>query len=313
MSKRSSLLRLFGTLLALALLIYLLSQQGWDEIVVAVQQIPLWRLALALCLSLISRLAITVRWYGLLRSSGARIPFWQVLRITFAGLFSSNFLPTTIGGDVVRLAGAIQYQCDAAISAASLIVDRVVGLSSMAMVLPLSLPSFLAARPLSYLYHHFPALLGTLAPGNWWGKAWGKISALARRVIEAITLWLKQPYSLIISLVYTWVHMLCIYMIIQTILAGMDEHVPLWSIAGLYSLIYFFTLIPISINGYGLQEVSITFVFTSLAGVSMNSSLITALLLRTLMLIASLPGAIFVPDILAAREKEIMGPSREKP
>ncbi len=78
-----------------------------------------------------------------------KIPFRQSLRITFAGLFASNFLPTTIGGDVVRLAGAIQYRLDAATSTASLVVDRLVGMAGMAMMVPFSLPSLLSYRDAS--------------------------------------------------------------------------------------------------------------------------------------------------------------------
>jgi uncharacterized protein (TIRG00374 family) len=106
-SRRQTVVRIFGTLIALALLVYLLSQQGWQEIATAIHQIPFWRLALALGLMFISRIAVAARWHVLLRGADLKIPFRQSLRITFAGLFASNFLPTTIGGDVVRLAGAI--------------------------------------------------------------------------------------------------------------------------------------------------------------------------------------------------------------
>ncbi len=80
----------------------------------------------------------------------AKISFRQSLRITFAGLFASNFLPTTIGGDVVRLAGAIQYELDAATSTASLVVDRLVGMAGMAMMVPFSLPSLMSYREASF-------------------------------------------------------------------------------------------------------------------------------------------------------------------
>jgi hypothetical protein len=106
--KRTSLLRILGTLLSLALLFYLLTQQGWGVISSAIQAIPLWRFALALVLMTVSRFVVSGRWHILLRSGKVPIPFGQTIRITFAGLFASNFLPTTIGGDVFRLAGAIR-------------------------------------------------------------------------------------------------------------------------------------------------------------------------------------------------------------
>jgi uncharacterized membrane protein YbhN (UPF0104 family) len=60
--------RLVGTLLSIALLVYLLAQQGWAEILAALKRIPLIDLLGVAGLVSISRLAITARWYSLLRS-----------------------------------------------------------------------------------------------------------------------------------------------------------------------------------------------------------------------------------------------------
>lgn len=64
---RTHLLRIAGTLLAIALLIYLLSHQGWQSILDATRQIPLGVLAACFGLVLISRLAVALRWHVLLR------------------------------------------------------------------------------------------------------------------------------------------------------------------------------------------------------------------------------------------------------
>jgi len=66
-----------------------------------------------------------------------QISLAETLRLTFAGLFANNFLPSTVGGDVVRLAGAMQARYDSAISAASLVIDRLVGMAGMTLFLPL--------------------------------------------------------------------------------------------------------------------------------------------------------------------------------
>ena len=96
-------LRLAGTAAAFVLLVILLSRQGWDQILEGVRAIPGWYFIAALMLMLTSRLAVAARWHALLRAAGLPIQRRDSLRITFAGLFASNFLPTTIGGDVMRL------------------------------------------------------------------------------------------------------------------------------------------------------------------------------------------------------------------
>jgi uncharacterized membrane protein YbhN (UPF0104 family) len=297
-SRNALLLRAVGTLLALALLIYLLSQQGWDEILAALRQISAFHLLLALGLMIVSRLAVVGRWHILLVSSGLDIAYWQTLRITFAGLFASNFLPTTIGGDVVRLAGAVQQRLDAAIAAASLIVDRLVGLGGMLLAVPLSLPGVMQAD----LFHNLPRgrrSLPLLSLMMW--APFQKLVDIVKRLLNAAGIWLHQPRSLLISLVYTWINMLCLFGILNLLFTDLGKPVSYWLIGGLYALVYLFTLIPISINGYGLQEVSMTFLFNQVAGIPMSSALTAALLFRTLMIVASLPGALFVPGMLAGK------------
>lgn len=298
------IVRIAGTLVAVALLVYLLSQQGWGEIGDAIRMIPAWRFALALALILISRMAVSGRWYVLLRSAGVQVSFRQCVRITFAGLFASNFLPSTIGGDVIRLAGAVQLNFDAIISAASLVVDRLIGLAGMAMVLPFGLPQFLQQNngvSRSLLMDALNALTvnaALLPVGGWPQKILSKGRRLVRELLRALSIWINQPRALVQSLMFSSMHMLCVFGAIWVFLGGMGESVPFMLVGGLYSLVYFVTLLPLSINGYGIQEVSMTFVFSVVAGVSTQSSLAAALLFRTAMMLGSLPGAVFVPSLL---------------
>jgi uncharacterized membrane protein YbhN (UPF0104 family) len=304
---RPTALRWIGTLVTLALLLYVLGKYRAD-IWLAFRQIPPWRLALGLGLMMVSRLAVVARWYVLLRSGGVKMTVGECTRITFAGLFSNNFLPTTIGGDVVRLAGAVQLHYDGAVCTASLIVDRLVGMAGMAMALPFGLPRFLQAQSLSPSHpsqvSHFLLGFGMLPLGNLWKRAWNKVVELTQRILSALALWLKQPRGLLLALVCSWVNMLCLFAFLYLMFAGMGEPLPFWLTAGLYSMVYFVTLIPISINGYGLQEVSMTLVFSRFGGASVANGVTAALLFRTLMMLTSLPGALFLPGMLAGGRAE---------
>jgi hypothetical protein len=98
--------------------------------------------------------------------------------------------------------------------------------------------------------------------------------------------------------------MLCLFGSIYVFVDDLGSHVSFWMIAGLWSLTYFITLIPISINGYGLQELSFTFLMSNVAGLSPAVSLTVAVLIRAYFLLSSLPGAIFLPSILSAIAKQ---------
>ena len=285
------LLRTAGTVAAFTLLIYLLSRQGWDQILKGISAIPAWRFLAAIALMLVSRLVVAARWHVLLNAVGQRMPWPESLRITFAGLFASNFLPTTIGGDVVRLAMVLRLDYDKIVATASLAVDRLVGLAGMATAAPLGL---------------FPAIGTAAAWGSPTGLAagvftgfTGRMRDLWTRLTKALGLWMRSPRSLLLAYAWTWVHQLALFGVVYLMLHGLGENAPFWLIGGLWSFTYFVTLLPISINGLGLQELSMTAIFSSVGGVSVAGAATAALLVRTIQMLASLPGALFLPDILS--------------
>lgn len=294
------ILRVLGTVVALALVVYLISQQGWQEIGEAIARIEVWRFAIAILLTLISRVAVARRWHVLLVSGGVHATWPQSLRITFAGLFANNFLPTTVGGDVARMAGALQMGFDAAVSAASLAVDRLIGLAGFAFTLPIGLQYVAtAALPLG---HSGPAL-ALAAESGWLQKMTARLKKIWARLMQAVRLWISQPRALVNALLFTFVHMACLFGTLYILLEGMHDPLPFWTVAGLQSLVYVVTLIPISISGLGVQEFSISYAFTVLGGVDPATSLVLGLMIRVLYVLASLPGALFLSDVLPGMAK----------
>jgi glycosyltransferase 2 family protein len=299
-------LRILGTVLALALLVYLLWRQGWSEISAVVSQISLGVFFLVFLMTVLSRTAIGGRWHVLLRSAGMDISLYRSVSLTFAGLFASNFLPTTIGGDVVRLAGVLRLNLNRPVCIASLVVDRLVGMLGMAMTLPFIAPglakglSMTAAVPLPVgapllSNHNQPAETKVK-------KLWQRAGGILGRLLEALSFWIKHPRSLLVSLLLSWLHMLLLFGTLWILLQTMGEPQPFWLIAGMWSLTYFVTLLPVSINGLGVQELSMTFLFTQIGGVAEPTALTLAFLIRILQMFASLPGAFYLPDVLAGRD-----------
>jgi uncharacterized membrane protein YbhN (UPF0104 family) len=297
------LIRLVGTLVGVSLLVYLLSRQGWAEIATAVRQIPLTTVVLACLLMFGSRLAVSARWYALLGSSGADISLASATKLTFAGLFAANFLPTTIGGDVVRLAGVLRVGQARVAAAASIIVDRLIGMAGMATAAPIGLVKLAAwlmptSGTTSWIVPPFASIMGgqRVSKSQWLLE---KIREIPKRARDLLGIWLRHPGALLEAYCFTWGHMLCVFSIIWLLLRGMGEGTPFWLIAGLWSLTYFVTLLPLSINGLGIQELSAALIFTQFGGVSASTSLTLGLLIRTFSMVASLPGALFLPAILS--------------
>ncbi|MEJ2757948.1 MAG: lysylphosphatidylglycerol synthase transmembrane domain-containing protein [Anaerolineales bacterium] len=298
------LIRWTGTLVALGLMVWLLSRQGWDAIWADIQQIGLLLFLTAIGLLMGSRFAISLRWYALLRGAGEDISYLASLKLTFAGLFSNNFLPSTIGGDVVRLAGGIQAGWDGAVMAASLVVDRLVGMSGMATFLPLVVPSLMDYYKAEVFTPGQVLAFGAAAETSRLKKWVNKGKSILLRIWRSMLIWVRKPKTLVLPFLATFGHMLFTFSMVSVILYGLGEtELSFLTVGGLWALVYFITLIPISIAGLGVQELVIVFAYHTLGGVTEPHALTLALLFRTLMMLSSLPGAVFVPDILNKRKK----------
>lgn len=289
-SNRQNILRVLGSVLALVLLILLLEEEGDGQLFSALRRVSVGYFLLAVAALFISRIFAAGRWYVLLRSAGVDIPFLRVLMLTFTGNFSSNFLPTTIGGDVVRLGGAMQMGYDRAICVASLVADRLVGLVGMSIALPLGLVPVLS----------LDTGLQSLAVPSLFQKG----MAFVRRTLDSFSIWMRKPLALSGSFFSTFANMVFIYLSIYLLLLGIDHQVSYWLVAGLYTLTYFVTLVPVSINGLGVQELSMTFLLVQVGGLTSSESATVALLTRLLFIITSIPGAFFLPSIMAAMNEE---------
>ena len=179
-NSRQFILRGLGTLLAIALIFILVKEEGWDQVRDAFRELTMTRFLAGLGLMLISRLFVATRWYVLLRSGRVDISYSRAFMLTFTGLFATNFLPTTIGGDVVRLAGAMQMGYDRAVCLASIAADRLIGMLGMMFVLPFGLPAILSqvSQP-------------GLQAGAFMNFA-GRSMNFARRTLQTFSIWLTK-------------------------------------------------------------------------------------------------------------------------
>lgn len=93
------------------------------------------------CLGLfgVAQLLSTLRWRILLEAEGVGLPLIRLLLVYLEGMFFNLFLPTLIGGDVVRgyRVYALSQKSEAAL--ASIVVDRLTGFAAMLLIALLAL------------------------------------------------------------------------------------------------------------------------------------------------------------------------------
>ncbi len=279
-------LRLAGTALSLALLGWLLARQDWAALREHASALSAFTLAQAFGVMLVGQVFNAARWYMLLRAQALGLGFLRAVQLVFVGLFASNFLPTTIGGDVLRVAGVAFPSQRRLEAAASVVMDRAVSVFGMLFVLPFSWPlvrGFLEV-----------GVLGQAALAEPWGE---RVRSLGRRLRQTLLPWVRRPGALAAALLASWAGVLCYFLAVWSVAVGLRIPVGLADVAGATALTYFLTMLPVTINGYGLRELGVLALYTQL-GATPEQATALALVTRALQVAVSLPGALWVGALL---------------
>ena len=290
--KKSTFFRVFQwviTFLSVVLLIWLISRQNWDQILQTLIRIPISTIVIVLMLNFVGQVLNTLRWSILLNAQDIHISKWQLIKIVLAGAFASNFLPSTIGGDVIRLIKINQFSHNQGLNFASIVLDRFVNVVAFLTILPLSYSIWSQAVTDRNTQVMMMATLNLSVIKKWFQKSWSQF-------ISAYKNWAQKPWVVFQAFVVSWFSIFVIFIGLWLLNLGLDIQVKLVQVMGISALSYFITMLPISINGYGLREVSITFFYT-LIGVSADQAAIFAVLSRFLILFVTLPGAFFLGNL----------------
>ena len=76
--------------------------QRWANLRQIFAQMNLWIFAGTLGIFILGQILIGLRWWLLLRTQSIHIGFWAAVRLHFLGLFYNNFMPSSVGGDLIR-------------------------------------------------------------------------------------------------------------------------------------------------------------------------------------------------------------------
>jgi len=101
---------------------------------------PAWLLA-AFLMAGCTHLFAAGRWFFLLKVQNIDVPYTRTLKVNLVGFFFSQFLPSAIGGDAIRLIYAMrQTRAKKAEAGLSILMDRVLGLVGLLVVALILIP-----------------------------------------------------------------------------------------------------------------------------------------------------------------------------
>ena len=228
-------------------------------------------IALAIVATLLQIFVGVLRWCDISDECGAPLAVGQALRFNMIGAFFNQTLPSSIGGDAVRL--WLVARCGAGWRAAtySVFVDRAVGLVALAILIVASLPwsyQLIGSTQgrAALLFLDLAALvggLGFLAFGalkwSWLKRWWGTHHIHACAVIANRVIFnrVRGPKIAALSL---FVHVLTV-VIAWCVAKSIAAPVDFGQTFQLVPPVMLITMLPISIAGWGVREATMSMAF----------------------------------------------------
>jgi len=252
-----------------ALIVYILWHLDWEHLLVVLGRVhPFYFLAF-LVIGIASVLLSAKKWEILLHGAHQQVPFGHLVSYYFTGIFFSMFLPSNIGGDVKRIYDLSQDTCDAKVATSSVLMDRGTGtialllivLASLAINAPFLHQSGLLVPILAACILLTLVAVAIFLPSVRRGLSWLFRAAIPLglgprldNLYQTIYEYREKPWimaqSMLISLLFQGISVLIGYLCA----AALQLSLPLVHFISFIPLITLLSMLPVSINGIGIQD-----------------------------------------------------------
>jgi len=247
------------------------------DIINTFKDLNLFLLVLSFSLHSIGLFISAVRWQILIHAQGDSVPLGFLVKSYLVGSFFNLFLPTRIGGDIVRIWDGSRYSQSLLKSSAIILVERFSGILvlftfaftaslvriDMAQKIPVIWISLLLGiLGLSLIAGFFTPIAGRFLDKIPDKGVFKKVSQKISDFRKTILFYKKKKIALLKVLI--WAFLLQINVIFHYFLIGKALHLNIDLIDYLIFIpvVHLILLIPITINGLGLREGSYIEIFT---------------------------------------------------
>lgn len=261
-------------------------------------------LAVGVLLFFISILGCITRW-SLLAPRHPSLTWFFLADSLLVGQFFNTFLPTTVGGDVVRGYDLIKATGEWKTSLASILTDRLIGLVGFLLFALSAWAVFPPAREDPLVRAFFAGfcglvlvtfavlgsrrvLQGMLTPFSKIGL--GQLQSHAKQFQEALRGYLSRPKQLAAAFGVTAVIQVAAILLYAAVCRALHLAVPLAYLVLTVPIIITLAQIPVSLNGWGIRE-GATVLFLNQIGVTTEQALSLSLVCALIPLLSALLGA----------------------
>jgi len=291
---------LLKVVVSLGLIMFLISQVDFKEIVSILKNVDIAMLTYALILLIIQVFIATTRWQLVLKCQKIELDYKKTLQIFWSGLFFNQAMPSSVGGDVIR--GYYLKKQGMTLGRATLgvLIDRLFGIVGLVLLVLASLPLLfeLVNDPIArtgILFIAFGILFALIfiffidkLPVDFSHlkiiRGFYYLSQGGRHCISA------RYNGLIILVISILIHLISVVAVI-TIATGLGINIEWSGFLLMIPLVTLIMVVPISIAGWGVRE-GVMVVGFGYLGVVSEAALALSILYGLSILLVALPGGI---------------------
>jgi uncharacterized protein (TIRG00374 family) len=304
---------------SISLIWYLLGKVGLEGAWTRAQAIPLHLIAAAAALLVLQTMLWALRWSLVVHAMGKRFPVRHSIPITFVGLFFNQFLPASVGADVVRMWQSQRAGLPVSAAVNAVLLERAGALLAVCMLAAVTSPYWAELVGSGLAAWVFPlitlagiggiAVLASVArlPRRWFER---------RRALRGLV-YLSDDARKVFFDARNVIALTILAVLGQTLLAtsvfalaqGLDASVTLLQCFVLMPPVVVISAMPVSVAGWGVREfVMITAL--GFMGVPPETALLLSVVLAALVVVISLPGGLLWVSHRKPRTMQKTEPSR---
>jgi len=294
---------------SIALLAFLFSKIDTARLWASARKASLPWLVVALGVQTLNLIASTWRWRLLLDAQNVKLKSRTLLGSYLVATFFNNFLPSNVGGDVIRIRDTVGATRSKTLATTIVLVDRALGL--MALVLISAVGATAAARyygsgasPIwpSWLWAFFLVAAAITAPVVYAPEGFGRllqpltivhpewVGKRIDKLTEALSRFRERPSALagcFSGAVFVQGLVVVFYL---AVVYALKIPITASELAVIVPISLVVQMLPVSVNGLGLREATFSFYFTRL-GLPIESAVLLSLMGAAVLMVFSLSGA----------------------
>jgi len=293
---------------SIVLLVVLFRQIDVARLWATVQRASILWLIVALGIYAVNLLVSTWRWHLLLHAQQVAVRRRSLLGSFLVATFFNNFLPSNIGGDVIRISDTAGPARSKTRAAAVVLTDRALGLMALVLVAALGASIAATVHPAAlpiwpvWLWAGFLAGAAASAPAVFAPDGFGRllrpltvfhpewVGNRIDKLTDVLSRFRAQPSALARCFAWAIFVQATIVVFYFAVSYALHLNLSLSDLAVIVPLSFVVQMLPISVNGFGVREAAFSFYFTRL-GQPIESAMLISLVPQALIMISSLAGA----------------------